>query len=202
MVHMGNDALSFTEPMECLPVVALPEGADWIYEVKLDGFRAQAIHGPGGVSLLSRRGNSFNAQFPAIVGALGSLPLRTAVDGELVALDPAGRPNFNLLQNHRSSRPKVVLFVFDLLHLRGRDLTPLPLRERKHLLRETVMPSEGLDLSEPFALDAERMLALVREHGLEGVVAKRLSSVYEPGRRTGAWTKYRLNLGQEFVIGG
>ena len=194
--------IEFAEPMECLAIGALPEGDDWTYEVKLDGFRAQALCRGAGVSLLSRTGKSFNTQFAPVVRALASMPRDSVFDGELVALDEAGRPSFNLLQNHHSVRPRVVYYVFDLLYLKGVDLRSLPLRERRELLRSVFVRREEVDLCEAFDLSAAAMLALVREHQLEGVVAKRTGSCYEAGRRSGAWKKYRVNLGQEFVIGG
>ena len=195
--------MTFTEPMECLAVAKLPESTEWIYEVKLDGYRAQAIRDGQGMRLLSRNGKSLSDRAPHVLAALESLRAGTAVDGELVALDEQGRPSFNLLQNYRSASANLVFYAFDLLSLRGKDLKMLPLAERRKLLQKTVSTSDpSLQLSEPFALPAERMLTLIREHGLEGVIAKRLSSVYEAGRRSGAWVKLRINLGQEFVVGG
>jgi ATP-dependent DNA ligase len=88
--------------MECLAVSKLSEGPQWVYEIKLDGYRALGIKSNGSVRLLSRRNNSFNRQYPLVVEALAELPEDTVVDGEVVALDESGFPNFNLLQNYRS----------------------------------------------------------------------------------------------------
>src|SRR6266481_4704740 len=106
---------SFVEPMECLSVSKLPEGSNWVWEVKLDGYRALAVKSNAGVTLFSRRQKSLNRQFPYIVDALASLPEGTVVDGELVALDDSGRPNFNLLQNFRAEASQIHHYVFDLL---------------------------------------------------------------------------------------
>lgn len=95
-----------------------------------------------------------------------------------------------------------MFFAFDILALAGRNVRSLPLIERQQLLRDAVRTSDLVQISESFTISAERMLSVVRELGLEGVVAKRLDSHYEPGRRSGAWQKMRLNLSQEFVIGG
>jgi len=130
-------AVSFIEPMECLAVSKLHDGPQSLYEVKLDCYRALGIKSNGSVRLLSRRNNSFNRQYPLIVEALAELPEDTVVDGEVVALDASGFPNFNLLQNYRTEASRIHFFVFDLLVYQGRDLTRLPLIERQEIMRST-----------------------------------------------------------------
>jgi len=98
---------SFVEPMECLSVLKLPEGDQWIWEVKLDGYRALAVKSGTGVTLFSRRRKSLNRQFPYIVEALADLPAGTVVDGEVVAIDDSGRPDFNLLQNFHAEASRI-----------------------------------------------------------------------------------------------
>jgi ATP-dependent DNA ligase len=105
----------FIEPLECLGVTQLPEGAGWVYEIKLDGHRAVAVNANGKPGLFSRNRKSFNRQYPYIVEALKELPANTVVDGEVVALDEAGRPSFSLLQHFRSEAKRICYFVFDLL---------------------------------------------------------------------------------------
>ena len=184
-------------------VSALPEGPDWGYEIKLDGYRAQAIRDGERTRLLSRNGKDLGQRFPALVPELAkAIPHGSIVDGELVALDPSGKPSFSLIQNSATSGATFVFFAFDLLRLGGEDLTQKPLSERRALLRTSLRPTGTVQLSESFNIPAKQMLELVRSHGLEGVVAKRLSSTYEQGRRTGAWTKMRVELAQELVIGG
>src|SRR5436853_1283496 len=112
-------ALRFVPPMECKPVERIPEGADWQYELKLDGYRAIAVKDSGEVMLYSRYGNSFNADFPGVVEAVEKLrPKRFVIDGEIVALDKEGRHSFNLLQRSRG-RPigSLQFYLFDVLHL-------------------------------------------------------------------------------------
>lgn len=193
----------FIEPMECLAVTKLPDGPEWVYEIKLDGYRALAINANGKLSLYSRERKSFSRQYQHVFDALGDLPQNTVVDGEIVALDDAGRPNFNLLQHSQSQAKRICYFVFDLLIYDNRDLTQLPLVERREILKSKLtLPSPRGRIVEYFEASAEAMLRSAREHGLEGVVAKRKNSRYEAGKRTGAWAKFRLNSGQELVIGG
>jgi DNA ligase D-like protein (predicted ligase) len=192
----------FVEPMDCLHVTKLPDGPDWTYEVKLDGYRAIGVKSSREVVLYSRNGTNFNKRFPQIANALRDLPADTVIDGEVVALDALGRPDFHGLQHFQATALRIRYFVFDLLILKGRDLTDLPLTERRKLLASIKMKSSWIRISEQFNISAADMLAAVRKQGLEGVVAKRKDGVYEPGKRSGSWAKMRINRGQEFVIGG
>jgi bifunctional non-homologous end joining protein LigD len=193
----------FIEPMECTPVSKLLDGPNWIYEIKLDGYRAVAVRFGDSIDLFSRRRKSFNSQYPYIVEALCDLPHDTVVDGEIVALDDEGKPNFNLLSQFRSAASRIHYFIFDLLICQGRDLTRLPLRERRELMKSHLkLCSPRIRIAEPFEVAANDMLAAVRQQQLEGVIGKRKDSLYEPGKRTGSWVKCRVNRGQELVIGG
>jgi len=194
----------FIKPMLLQPVQSLPEGPNWAYEVKLDGYRALAIKSNGKVLLRSRNNKDFNTKYPAIVRALHGLPDETLIDGELVALDAAGRPSFNALQNAGSSEFVVVYYAFDVLIVDGRNIMSEPLATRRDLLSRRVLPKLGEPIRESSQLKASvsDLVKAVKSHGFEGVVAKRLDSRYEPGQRSGAWQKMRVNQGQEFVIGG
>jgi DNA ligase D-like protein (predicted ligase) len=191
----------FIEPMECLPVATLPLGSPWSYEIKLDGYRALAVKSHGSVSLYSRRRKSFNPQYPDLVDALSALPDNTVLDGEVVALDDSGRPSFHLLQEFRKDPSRIHYFVFDLLICEGRDLTGLRLGERRELLRQLKESVSRVRVSEEFDV-AKDILTAARQQKLAGVIAKRKDSVYQAGARSGAWCKYRVNRGQELVIGG
>jgi DNA ligase D-like protein (predicted ligase) len=172
-------------------------------EIKLDGYRALGIKSDRGVRLLSRRNNPFNRQYPLIVEALSELPEETVVDGEVVALNQSGFPNFNLLQNYRSEASRIHFFIFDLLIYKGHDLTRLPLIERRELLGSLLKFNSGrIRITDFLEASAADMLHAVRQQGLEGIIGKRKDSIYEPGKRSGAWIKYRVNRGQELVIGG
>jgi ATP-dependent DNA ligase len=187
--------------MECLPVPKLPQGPEWTYEIKLDGYRLEAVKNAGETILYSRRRNILNNKFQYIAEALKKLPDGTILDGELVAMDSAGRSNFNQLQNFRSAELSIHYYAFDVLIHKGKSLLAEPLEKRRAILAKILPRNDHISIS-VVGTSASQMLKFVREHGLEGVIAKRSDSVYEPGTRSGLWSKYRINLGQEFVIGG
>jgi len=189
--------------MLLLPTSELPESPAWVYELKLDGYRALAIKSNGTVQLRSRNNKSFNAKYPAVARALADLPDETVIDGEVVALNDSGRPSFNALQNYTSGAP-IFYYVFDVLVLSGQDVMSEPLATRRELLQADVLPKLKEPIRQSMELNASlaKVINAVRAQGLEGVVAKNLNSLYEPGRRSGAWRKMRINKGQEFVIGG
>jgi bifunctional non-homologous end joining protein LigD len=193
--------IAFIDTMDCLGVKTLPEGPQWSYEIKLDGYRVEALRSAKAIALYSRRRNVLTEKFPYIAAALAHLPAGTIIDGELVAIGADNRSDFNLLQNFRSAQAKIHYYAFDLLVLKGKSLLQQPLQSRRTLLMQVLRPNEHIDLSVA-DMRSRHILKFVKEHGLEGVVAKRLDSVYEPGLRSGLWQKHRLNQGQEFVIGG
>jgi DNA ligase D-like protein (predicted ligase) len=195
----------FIEPMLLLRTDTLPEEpARWSYQLKLDGYRAIAFKTGGKVYLRSRNDNDFSRRYPAVVRGLADLPNETVVDGELIALGEDGRPSFNALQNYDSSTTSVCYYVFDVMVLSGRDVKSQTLESRRTLLERTVLPTLAEPVRYPGELKASlrELVHSVKTQGLEGLVAKRRDSVYEPGLRSGAWMKMRVNQGQEFVIGG
>ena len=192
---------TFIESMECLAVASIPEGPEWTYEIKLDGYRLEAVKHSGVVTLYSRRKNVLNEKFQYIADALKTLPDNTVIDGEVVALDESGRSDFNLLQNFVSAATQIHYYVFDVLFYKGKLLTGKPLSERRALLEKITSANEHISLSS-VDTSASHLLKFVKEHGLEGIVAKRADGVYEPGKRSGLWRKHRINQGQEFVVGG
>jgi bifunctional non-homologous end joining protein LigD len=194
----------FIAPMLLLKTDALPTGGEWEYELKLDGYRAIAFKRSGAVHLRSRNDHDFNARYPRVVEALEHLPDDSVVDGEIVAFDREGRPSFNTLQSYGSSPASVSYYMFDVMVLRGQDVRREPLSKRRELLEKKVLPGlpEPVRYSAPLDADLPVLIQSVKAHGFEGLVAKRSSSVYQSGLRTGAWMKMRVNRGQEFVIGG
>jgi ATP-dependent DNA ligase len=183
---------------------SLPSGDQWFYELKLDGYRAIAFKRNGAIHLRSRNDNDFNARYPAVVGALAKLPDNTVIDGEIVAFDQDGRPSFNALQNYGSAPGPVVYYVFDVMVLAAPNVMSERLQKRRERLEKRVLPklAEPVRYSAPLDADLPVFIQSMKLHGFEGLVAKRCTSVYEPGLRSGAWMKMRVNRGQEFVIGG
>ncbi|HEY2139669.1 MAG TPA: non-homologous end-joining DNA ligase [Chthoniobacterales bacterium] len=196
----------FVDPMKPRLQDTPPTSGDWSYELKFDGIRACAIKDGSKVSLISRNGNELRTRYPEVAEAVKTLGVdECVIDGEVVALDKAGRSSFQLLQGLEMEGRKspVRFYVFDLLQLNGRSLLSLPLTTRKQLLaqvcEEVVDP---IRYSGEIGADAPALLAEVQRRGLEGLIGKLRDSVYEPGRRSGAWIKLKCVNEQEFVIGG
>lgn len=184
-------------------VQRLPEGREWMYEVKFDGYRALLIKNGISVTIRSRNDKDLTAAYPGIRAAGARLRAETAVvDGEIVAVDANGHPSFQALQ-HRSAHAShtVVFYAFDLLHVGGKDVTTLPLTDRRALL-PGVLEGSGVLLSEELHGTLARIIDAVQALGLEGIVAKRRDSRYDAGQRNGTWLKLKLDRQQEFVIGG
>src|SRR5258708_4449815 len=198
-----NVQAKFIEPMLLLTTQTLPEGAGWLFELKLDGYRAVAFKTNGKVHFRSRNGKDFGAKYPAIAKALAPMPDETVIDGEIVALE-AGRPSFNALQNHGTATGQIFFYSFDIMVVAGEDVMALPLETRREILRCRVLPLLADPIRESPVLEATLpdLIHSVKAQGLEGLVAKRRDSRYEPGQRTGAWRKMRVNQGLDFVIAG
>jgi bifunctional non-homologous end joining protein LigD len=196
----------FIEPMKAKLVEKAPATGDWIYELKFDGFRAIAVKIDKKVSLFSRNEKKLDARFPEIVDAVEKLPVNECViDGEIVALDEKGRSSFQLLQAHEMEGKKSPLYfyAFDLLQLEGKNLMSLPLEARKKALEQVCAGAgETIRFSGAIGGDPRALLDEVKRRGLEGIIGKQRGSVYEPGRRSGAWIKLKCVAEQEFVIGG
>jgi len=197
----------FIQPMKALLTDQLPKGPDWVYEIKFDGIRALAVKDGPSLSLFSRTAKALGSKYPQITEALSGLPAIAAVlDGEVVALDPQGRPDFQLLQSYQNStgkKPPLFYYVFDLLNLDRKDLTGLLLSQRK-AAAESLVSQLGpvVRFSASIQADSDQVIREMQARGLEGLVAKRSNSKYEPGKRSGAWQKFKWSAEQEFVIGG
>lgn len=192
------------KPMLATLIGAPFDDPDWVFETKWDGYRVVAKIDGGKITLLSRRGTNITADYPKIADALSKLKrVRQAViDGELVALDSRGRSRFQLLQNARNARARLVYYVFDLPFLNGRNLRRLPLTERKRLLKTLLTPSRVIRFSRHTKRNGKAAFRAARRHGHEGIMAKRAQGLYLSGKRAREWLKIKTVLRQEVVIVG
>lgn len=208
-------------PRDLVPMLAMqsaqpPRDPGWLFEVKWDGVRGLCYLDrslPEPVSILSRNQNVMDRQYPEVAAIANALDAETAiVDCEIVALDPRGIPSFGLLQHrmhlsdpvsiaHLARTQPITLYVFDILYLDGWDLRRVPIEDRKRILAAALIPTERIRLSDHFIDQGAELFALARQTGLEGIVAKRLGSLYE-NRRTAQWLKIKVTHQQEFVICG
>ena len=177
---------------------------DWSYEVKWDGYRALAFINKGHVELMSRNAKSFNDKFYSVFKAFEQWKLNAVIDGEIVVTNMKGLSNFGALQNWRSEADGLLIFyAFDLLWLDGRDLTQLPLSQRRIVLRSTLPAThEIIRLSENFDEPGKKAFETALKLGFEGIIAKKNDSIYRSGERSKDWLKLKANRRQEVVIGG
>src|SRR5581483_10169383 len=194
----------FVAPELCSSVESPPSGEGWGHEIKFDGYRMQLRVEDGKVSLKTRKGLDWTEKFAAIAKEARSLP-DALIDGEIVALDADGVPEFSALQAALSEGKtgKLIFFAFDLLFAEDMDLRRLPLRDRKARLKELLEEHElkNIRYVEHFEVDGAAVMDSARELELEGIVSKKLSSPYHSGR-TDSWTKAKARAGQEVVLGG
>jgi bifunctional non-homologous end joining protein LigD len=197
VLHFARTVPAFTRfipPCQPTPRAAPPRGPGWQHEIKFDGWRLQLHKAGTQVRLLSRHGHDLTSGFPEIAAALGALPAETAIlDGELVALNGEGLPDFRAL-HRRSSGAPLAVWLFDLLEADGRDARASPLCQRRQRLEDqlAVLPRDGvLRYSERFD-DPHRLLAAAHDLGLEGVVSKRCDAPYRSGRRP-EWVKIKTD---------
>jgi bifunctional non-homologous end joining protein LigD len=175
----------------------------WSFEVKWDGYRSLAEVRRGKVRLVSRNGKLQNARFPTVAAALSGFPADVIFDGEIVAVNSQGRPDFQALQNSiRSREGQILYYVFDILYAAGHDLRPLPLKRRRAILSKLLPVSKTVRLSEAIEKSGRAYFRAAQKMGLEGIMAKDLSSPYRSGERTRDWLKIKTQKRQEAVICG
>jgi bifunctional non-homologous end joining protein LigD len=196
------------EPMLAVPWKDPFDDPAWSFEVKWDGFRALVESDEGGIRLRSRRGHDLSPSFPELAGL--RVPEGCVVDGEIVVLDDAGRPDFAALQTRhgvtgsaarrRAASAPATVVAFDILHASGRPLIDLPLDQRRDVLSEVAV--SPMQLSEPVIEHGIAFFDAVAGQGLEGVVAKRSGSLYRPGRRSPDWRKIAHRIRIRVIVGG
>jgi bifunctional non-homologous end joining protein LigD len=201
------------EPMLATLAEHPPSGSEWLYEVKWDGVRALCFVEDNQLRIYSRNQKRCEQQYPELTVLPRFLKASSAIlDGEIAVLDENGRARFSLIQPrigvgdpnsvaHLARSTPVTLFLFDLLYLDGFDLRGVSLEERKRLLSAIVTPTDRIRFSDHFAANGAAMLEAARAHGIEGILAKRRDSKYEP-RRSRDWVKIKVVTTGDFVIGG
>ncbi|HEX3444242.1 MAG TPA: hypothetical protein VHS80_05960 [Chthoniobacterales bacterium] len=195
----------FLPPMMAKSAKEPFDAPDWIFEVKLDGYRGITVFdATGKPHLWSRNGLPLEKKFPAIAKALSKLKLRsTILDGEVVAIDENGIPRFQLLQRFQKQPTAPTLYyVFDVLWSDGDDITGKPIMDRRQVLERIVKPTAGIQVGTCIESEGKELFDLTKQKGMEGIIAKRKNSVYRPGVRTSDWLKIKARLQQEFVVGG
>ena len=205
-MHEGSKAApDFIAPQLCRSVDRPPGGAGWVHEVKFDGYRLQVRVGDGATVVRTRKGLDWTGRFPEIAQAAESLPDGTILDGEAVALDHNGAPDFPALQAALADgdTAHLVYFAFDLLAKDGADLRDLPLAERKAALKALLAKAadDRIRYVDHFETSGDAVLSSACRMSLEGIVSKRLDAPYRSGRSE-TWTKAKCRDGHEVVIGG
>ena len=201
---------AFIDPMLATLVAAPFDDPGWLFEIKWDGFRVEAVVDGSDVRLWTRGQQDAARYFGPFLEPPGWIEARQAiVDGEVIALDDHGEPDFALLQSRIKGRAgpaggtnPFVYEVFDLLHVDGRSLLGEPLEERRRILAEVLRPDPRVRISESIETDGLAFFEAARARGLEGIMAKDRHSAYQPGMRTKAWLKVKIRPEQELVVGG
>ncbi|RZM22511.1 MAG: DNA ligase D, partial [Pedobacter sp.] len=191
------------KPMKATLVDAPFNDADWVYEIKWDGYRALAMIKDGTTELVSRNGLLFD-QFGPINAELNGLQINAILDGEIVALNEQGNADFGALQNWRNTKGAPLVFmVFDIIWYDGHLVTDLPLRQRREILKSVVpVDSDLIKLSQSFEEDGVAFFESAKKMKLEGIIAKRLDSLYSSDARSREWLKIKAKRRQEVVIAG
>jgi bifunctional non-homologous end joining protein LigD len=205
--HISPDS-SLSELRELRPMLAKSAQAafndpEWIFELKLDGYRSLAFVDRVNARLISRAGNDLTSAYPAIIDDLTALGVTAVLDGEIVVVDDAGVPRFELLQNYRkAAQGNLVYYTFDLLFLNGSDLRDRSLIDRKEALRRILNHSEIVRYVDHVEGIGIEFFDLAREKGLEGIVAKKKTGAYLNGKRVDHWLKVKCRRTQEAIICG
>jgi bifunctional non-homologous end joining protein LigD len=198
--------------MKATSADVVPAGDGWAHEVKWDGMRVLARCASGSTTLASGNNLDATTRFPELGGLGAATGCDVILDGEVIAVDDAGRPDFGLLQRRMhlttptevrrvAAEVPVGLALFDVLWLDGHDLCDLPWSDRRRLLEQLVEPTAVWRVP-PWDDDGPGLLAIADAKGLEGIVSKRTDSTYLPGKRTTSWRKIKVRRHQEVVVGG
>ena len=179
------------------------DDAEWIFEMKWDGYRAIAEKKGNDILLYSRNGLKFNNVYPIVVDQLKRISGDAVLDGEIIVLDDEGLPNFQYLQGYAENHHRPIQYqAFDLIHMDGKDVTKLPLSNRKELLKKLLPENEVIRYSDHVAKNGKDFFLLTGGKNLEGIMAKKADSFYYPGKRTADWLKIKHHKAMEAIVIG
>jgi bifunctional non-homologous end joining protein LigD len=203
-IEGGRKLTSFVSPMKAqLSDLPAFDSKDWLFEIKWDGYRAIAEVSKKETRLYSRNGLTFDNAYPKVFEALKAVKKDVVLDGEIVVYSEDGKPSFQKLQNYKNTdRYPIQYLVFDCLALKGKDLTSLPLVERKAILKKLLPESPVIMYCDHVEDYGKAFFAEVKKIGLEGIIAKKKLSTYQIGKRTSDWLKVKNVQGQEAIIVG
>jgi bifunctional non-homologous end joining protein LigD len=203
-VRSGHDKLkTFTKPMLAKIHDKPFDDADWLFEAKWDGYRAVAEIHKGDIKLYSRNGLSFLTLYPKVVEELKKLREEAVLDGEIVVLNEENKPDFQKLQQYGNNPSlRIIYYVFDCLSHNGKSTLHLPLVERKRIAEKVLVKSKVIKFSDHVLHSGVNFFSSVVKMDLEGMIAKRVTSSYQPGKRSGDWLKIKNHSTQEVVIAG
>jgi bifunctional non-homologous end joining protein LigD len=199
----GKKISHYIKPMLATAVDKPFDGDEWLYELKLDGYRAIAeLNGPKTL-LYTRNGLDLREIYPSIVEELRKIKIRAVIDGEIVVLDEKGKPSFQELQNYTSqSKLPLLFYVFDILSFDNHQLKDIPLIERKKMLKKIIGKRGVIRYCDHILNEGKSFFNQVKKDKLEGIMAKKKDSLYYPGVRTKEWLKIKNNHSQEAIIVG
>jgi bifunctional non-homologous end joining protein LigD len=203
-IEGGKKLSSFIEPMKAQPTnLKAFDSPDWVFEIKWDGYRAIAETGKSGNKLYSRNGLTFDRAYPKVFEALKAVKKQAIIDGEIVVFDEHGKPSFQNLQNYRNTdRHPIQYILFDIIELSGKDLTALPLLERKAILKKLLPKSDVLIYCDHVEEHGKALWQELMKIDLEGMIAKKKKSLYSIGKRSKDWLKIKNIKTQEAIIVG
>jgi len=193
----------YIKPMLAITVDKPFSSKEWLFELKLDGYRAIAVTGQKKVLLYSRNGISLASRYPAVVAALKKIRVDAILDGEIVLLNEKGKPDFQKLQSYtRYEEYPLVYYVFDILSYRKKAVTGMPLIERKKLLKKVIRKGGVIHFSSHIEENGKDFYKTIQLEDLEGMMAKKKDSLYTPGLRTKEWLKIKNHKSREAIIAG
>lgn len=198
-----RDFPGFIHPMLATPLAEPFSKADWIFELKLDGYRALTTNFKQETKLYSRNGNLFNDKYPSIVSELNSIKADFITDGEICYINSSGNSDFQELQNDMHEKGNIHYYLFDILWLNGHDLTSIPLLQRKELLKVLIKGTfKHLHFLTFIEKDGKQFFDAVQSKQQEGIIAKKSDSLYYPSFRSKEWLKIKTSMRQEMIICG